>query len=185
MTRKWKTNQTTSKIYKPYINGKPKRPETHQYPYLGPKVAVVAGKLDPTVDRICFLSYLSNGDESGEKDPGNEFRGSKNGGKEVLVGLKLPENTKIRRPKLAAAAAFAGPIQARPAAAGRKFYRRGRLVVLLLPVRRVYSNGGRNWLPRLKPDRPKNGSRRPNSGFSGFWDFLSGFGVGSSLGTQN
>ena len=54
MTQKWKTNQTTSKIYKLYINGKPKRPGTQQYPYLGPKVAVVAGKLDPTIDQICF-----------------------------------------------------------------------------------------------------------------------------------
>ena len=54
MTQKWKTNQTTSKIYKLYINGKPKRPGTQQYPYLGPKVAVVAGKLDPRVDQICF-----------------------------------------------------------------------------------------------------------------------------------
>ena len=54
MTQKWKTNQTTSKIYKLYINGKPKRPGTHKYPYLGPKVAVVAEKLDPTVGQICF-----------------------------------------------------------------------------------------------------------------------------------
>ena len=54
MTQKWKTNQTTSKIYKLYINGKPKRPGTHPYPYLGPKVAVVARKLDPTVGQICF-----------------------------------------------------------------------------------------------------------------------------------
>ena len=38
-----------------------------------------------------FLSYLSNGDESGEKDHGNEFRGSKNGGKELWGGLKLPK----------------------------------------------------------------------------------------------
>ena len=45
--------------------------------------------------------------------------------------------------------------------------------------RRVYSSGGRNRLPRLTPDRPKNGLKRPNSGFSGFEDFLSGFEVGS------
>ena len=49
-----KTNQTTSKIYKPHFNGKPKRPGTHSYPYLDPKVAAVAGKLVPTVGRICF-----------------------------------------------------------------------------------------------------------------------------------
>ena len=54
MIQKWKTNQTTSKIYKPHINGKAKRPGTHQYHYLGPTVAVVAEKLDPTVDQICF-----------------------------------------------------------------------------------------------------------------------------------
>ena len=67
-----------------------------------------------------FLPYLSNGDESREKDHGNEFRGSKNGVNELWVGLKWPENTKIRRPKFAATAAFADPIRARPAAAGRK-----------------------------------------------------------------
>ena len=54
MTQKWKTNQTMSKIYKLYINGKPKRLGTQQFPYLGPKVAVVAGKLYPTVIQICF-----------------------------------------------------------------------------------------------------------------------------------
>ena len=38
-----------------------------------------------------FLSYLSSGDESGEKDHGNEFRGSKNGGDELWGGLNWPE----------------------------------------------------------------------------------------------
>ena len=60
-----------------------------------------------------------------------------------------------------------------------KFYGQDRPVVALLPVHRMYSSGGRNLLPRLKPDRPKNGLKRPNSGFSGFRDFLWGFGVGS------
>ena len=83
---------------------------------------MVVGKLNPTVDRNCFFPYLSNGDEYGEKDHRNEFRGSKNGGKEVWVGLKLPENTKIRRPKLAATAAFVSPIRARPAAVVREIY---------------------------------------------------------------
>ena len=48
-------------------------------------------------------------------DRGNEFRGSKNGGREVWVGLEWPENKKIRRPTVAAVAAFTGPIWARPA----------------------------------------------------------------------
>ena len=54
MTQKWKNNQTTSKIYKLYIDGNPKRPGTQQYPYLGPKIVVVAEKLDPTVGQLCF-----------------------------------------------------------------------------------------------------------------------------------
>ena len=70
-----------------------------------------------------FLLYLSKGDESGEKDHGNEFRGSKNGGREVWVGLKWPENDKIRRLKVVAAAAFDGPIRARSAEVGREISR--------------------------------------------------------------
>ena len=67
-----------------------------------------------------FLSYLSNGEDSAKRDNGNEFRGSTNGGKEVWVGLRWPENTKIRRSKFAVAAPFAGLIRARPAAVGRE-----------------------------------------------------------------
>ena len=65
-----------------------------------------------------FSSYLSNDEESKENDHGNEFRGSKNGGREVWVGLEWPENGEIQQPKVAAAAALAGQIQARPAAVG-------------------------------------------------------------------
>ena len=36
------------------------------------------------------------------------------------MGLRWPENTKIRRPKFAAVAAFAGSIRANPAAADRE-----------------------------------------------------------------
>ena len=71
-----------------------------------------------------FLSYLSNGDESREKDHGNEFRGSKNGGCEVWVGLEWLKNGEIRRSKVAAAAVFADPIRAHPAAAGHEISRR-------------------------------------------------------------
>ena len=41
------------------------------------------------------MSYLSNGEESAKRDHGNEFRGSKNGGREVWGGLKLPEKLKF------------------------------------------------------------------------------------------
>ena len=71
-----------------------------------------------------FLLYLSNGDESGEKDHGNEFKGSKNGGREVWVGLEWPENGEIRRPKVAVVVVFAGPIRARSVSAGREISRR-------------------------------------------------------------
>ena len=109
-----------SKIYKPHINGKPKRPGTHQYHYLVPTVPVVAKKLDPTIGQFCFRRNFQMVRNQKKRDHENEFRGSKNGGKEVWVGLKWPENTKIRRPKFAAAAAFAGLIRACLAATGRK-----------------------------------------------------------------
>ena len=70
-----------------------------------------------------FLPYLSNSDDYGEKDHGNEFRGSKNYGREVWVGLEWPKNDKIRQPMVAVAAVFAVLIQARPAAAGREILR--------------------------------------------------------------
>ena len=57
---------------------------------------MVAGNLDPTVGQLCFLSYLSNSEESAKRDHENEFRGSKNGGREVWVGLKWLENAENR-----------------------------------------------------------------------------------------
>ena len=80
MTQKWKTNQTTSKIYKLYINGKPKRPGTQQYPYLGPKVAVVAEKLDPTVGQICFRHIFQAVRNMRKKTMGMSSEGPKIGG---------------------------------------------------------------------------------------------------------
>ena len=41
-------------------------------------------------------------------------------GERYGFGLEWPENDKIRRPKVAAVAVFAGPIRACPAAAGRE-----------------------------------------------------------------
>ena len=55
-----------------------------------------------------FLPYLSNGDESREKDHKNEFRGSKNGGNKLWGGLKWSEmvekSRNVRLPSVAAAA---------------------------------------------------------------------------------
>ena len=97
-------------------------------------------------------------------------------------GRKMTKSDDPRWRLLPCSPAQLGRVQRRLAV---KFHGDGRLVVVLLPGQLVYSGGGQNQLPRLKPDRPENGSKRPSSGFSGFLDFLSVFGVGSSLGTQN
>ena len=99
-----------------------------------------------------------------KKDHRNEFRGSKNGWREVWVGLEWPENEENRRPTMAATAAFAGLIWARPAAVRLDSWRQGHLTLLFLPGRHVCKVGGRNRLPQLKPDWPENSSKRPNSG---------------------
>ena len=53
-----------------------------------------------------------------------------------------------------------------------KFYRKGDLAVLLLPGQRMYQGGGLKRLPRPKPVWPKNGSKQPNSGSTGFAEFF-------------
>ena len=80
MTQKLKTNQTTSKIYKIYINGKPKRPGTQQYPYLGPKVAVVAEKLDPTIGQNYFRRIFQTVRNLKKKTTGMTSEGPNMGG---------------------------------------------------------------------------------------------------------
>ena len=137
MTQKWKTNQTTSKIYKLYINGKPKRLGTQQYPYLGPKVAVVVEKLDPTVGQICFrrifqtVRNLRKGttgmSSEGPKMVGGRYGSTWNGRKIGKSGdppwrpspCSLARSRRVRR-------WFAV-----------KFFWRRRLVVALLPGQRV------------------------------------------------
>ena len=137
MTQKWKTNQTTSKIYKLYINGKPKRPGTQQYPYLGPKVDVVAEKLDPTVDQNFFrlifqtVRNLRKG-TIGMSSEGPEMVGGRYGlawnGRKIGKSCDPPWR----------------PPPCSPAQSERvrrwfavKIFRRRRLVVALLPGRRM------------------------------------------------
>ena len=160
MTQKWKTNQTTSKIHKPYINGKPKRPETHQYPYLGPKVAVVAGKLDPSVGQLCFCRIFQTVRNLQKETTRMSSEGPKMVGRRygsAWSGQKMQKNGDPRWQPQPPLPARSWNVRRRRLAG--KFYRRGRLVVLLLTGRRMYSGSGRNQLPRLKPDRPKNGSK--------------------------
>ena len=137
MTQKWKTNQTTSKIYKLYINGKPKRPGTHKYPYLGPKVALVAEKLDPTVGQICFrrifqtvrnLRKVTTGMSSeGPKMVGGRYGSAWNGRK-----IGKSDDPPWRPPQCSLARS--GQVRRRFAV---KFRRRRRLVVALLHGLRV------------------------------------------------
>ena len=61
------------------------------------------------------------------------------------------------------------------------FGRKGRLTLPFLPGRRVCKDGGRNLLPRLKPDWLENGSKRPSSGSTGLEEFFSGFRTGYPL----
>ena len=156
MTRKWKTNQTTSKIYKLYINGKPKRPGTHHFPYLGPKVAMVAGKLDPTVDRICFCHILQTVINLKKRTMEMSSEGPKMVGERygsAWNGRKMEKSDDPRWRQLPSLPTRSGRIRRRLAV---KFYDQDHSMVVLLPILCVYSSGDRNQLPRLKLDRPKN-----------------------------
>ena len=63
-----------------------------------------------------------------------------------------------------------------------KFHGDGHLVVALPPVRHVYSGGGRNRLPWLKPEWPENGSKQPSSRSMSFGGiFLRFLGLGTPL----
>ena len=157
MTQKWKTKQTTSKIHKPHINGKTKRPGTHQYPYLGPKVAVVARKLGPTVGRICFCRIFQTVMNLEKRTKEMSSEGPKMVGERYGLAWNGRKMTKSGDPRWRLPPCWptpSGRVRRRLAA---KFNDDGHLVVVLLPGRRIYSSGGRNRLPRLKPERPENG----------------------------
>ena len=156
MTKKWKTNQTTSKIYKLYINGKPKRPRTQQYPYLGPKVAVVAGKIDPTVGQTCFHRIFQTVRNLKKRTMGMSSEGLKTGGGRygsVWNGRKTAKSDDPRWRKLPRLPNRSGRVRQRLTL---KFCRQGLLAMILLPGRHVYQGGGRKRLPRPKPVWPKN-----------------------------
>ena len=137
MTQKWKTNQTTSKIYKLYINEKPKRPGTQKYPYLGPKVAVVAGKLDPIVGQICFRRIFQTVRNLRKGTTGMSSEGPKMGGGRYGSAWNGRKTSKSDDPSWR-------PLPRSPARSGRvrrwfavKFGWQGRLVVVLLPSRNM------------------------------------------------
>ena len=172
MTQKWKTNQTTSKIYKLYINGKPKRPGMQQYPYLGPKVAVVAEKLDPTVGQTCFRRIFQTVRNLKKRTMGMSSEGPKMGGGRYGSAWNGRKTAKSDDPR------WRQPprLLDRSGLVRRwltvKFCLKGHLAVLLLPGGLVYQVGGRKCLPQPKPVWPKNGSKRPNSGSTCFGEFF-------------
>ena len=133
-------------------------------------------------DNFVFVVTL-NGEESAKMDHGNEFMGSKNGGNELWVGRiwpKMAEKSRnFRCPTVAAAAAspaLSGHVQRRLAV---KFHRHDRLDVLLPPVLRMYSDGGRNRLLWLKLERLANGSKRPSLVLTSLGSFSRVFGAQS------
>ena len=172
MTKKWKTNQTTSKIYKLYINGKPKRQVTQQYPYLGSKVPVVAGKRDPTVGQTSFRRIFQTVRNLRKRTTGMSSKGPKMGrGRygSAWNGRKTAKSGDPRWQPPPRSPARSGCVRRRLAV---KFHDQGRMVVALLPGWRMYQEGGRKRLPRLKPDWPENGSKQPSSGSTGLEEFF-------------
>ena len=192
MIQNWKTNQTTSKIYKLYINGKPKRQGTQQYPYLGSKVPVVAGKCDPTIGQPSFHRIFQTVRNLRKRTTRMSSEGPKIGGgryESAWNGRKTAKFNDPRWPSPPRSPARSGRVRRRFAVI---FGRQGRLTLLFLPGQRVCKDGVRNSLPRLKADWPENGSKRPSSGFTGLGEFFSGFGAEMSVlgldtlfGTQN
>ena len=152
MTLKWKTNQTMSKIYKIYINGKPKRPGTQQYPYLASKVPVVAGKRDPTISQTSFCRIFQTVRNLRKRTTRMSSEGPKmRGGRYGLAwnGRKTKKTSDPPwRPSPRSPARF-GLVRRLFAVI---FGRQGHLTLLFLPSRRVCKVGGRNHLPWLKPD---------------------------------
>ena len=171
MTQKWKTNQRTSKVYKLYNNGKPKRPGTQQYPYLGSKVFVVAEKLDPTVGQICFLCIFQTVMNLKKRTTGMSLEGPKIGGGwygSAWNGRKIAKSGDPRwllSPRLPTRS---GRVRRRLAV---KFHGDGRLVVARLLGWCMCKGDGQSRLPRPKPDWPENGSKRPSLESFGFGEF--------------
>ena len=137
----------TSKFYKPHINGKTKRPGTHWYHYLGPTIAVVAEKPDLSFGRFRFHCNFKTVRNPQKKDHVDEFKRSKNGGKELWGGLKWPKNG---RKSQNSGEKTVQPSSGSPSRSRRvwrrlavKFYGRHRPVVPHLVVRHVYSNSFR------------------------------------------
>ena len=128
-------------------------------------------KLDPTVGQTCFRHIFQTVRNLRKRTTGMSSKGLKMGGGmhgSAWNGRKIGKSDDPPwrpPPRLHARSGMVGWRLA------GKFYRRGRLALLLLPGWSVCKGGGRNHLPRPKPVWPKNGSKRPSSGSTGFGEF--------------
>ena len=80
---------------------------------------MVAGKLDPIVDRICFCHIFQTVMNLEKRTTEMSSEGPKMVGERYGSAWNDRKNDKIWRPKVAAAAVFAGPIRGRPVVASR------------------------------------------------------------------
>ena len=133
---------------------------------------MVAEKLDPTVSQTCFRRIFQTVRNLKKRTTRMSSEGPKRGGGRFGSAWNGRKTAKSDDP-------LWRPSPRSPARSGRvrrrlavKFHGDGRLVVALLPGRRMYQVGGRKYLPRPKPVCPKKGSKRPNSGSIGFGEFL-------------
>ena len=133
----------------------------------------MAGKLDPTVGELCFcrifqtVRNLQKG-TMGMSSEGPKMVGGRYGS--AWSGQKMQKNGDPRRRSPPPSPARSGHVRRRFAV---KFHGRDHLTLLLLPGRHVYKVCGRSRLPRLKLERPENGSKWPNSVFTILWSFFS------------
>ena len=136
---------------------------------------MVAGKLDPTVGQLCFccifqtVRNLQKGTK-GMSSEGPKMVGGRYGS--AWSGQKMQKNGDLRWRQPLPSPARSGRVRRRFAV---KFHGRDHLTLILLPSWHVCKVGGRSRLPRLKLERPENGSKRPSSVFTILGSFFLGF----------
>ena len=136
---------------------------------------MVAGKSDLSFGQFRFRCNFQTVRNLQKRDHVDEFRRSKNGGKELWGGLKWPKNG---RKSQKSGDKMVQPPSDSPARSRRvrrwlavKFYGRHRSVVAHLIVRCVYSNSGRWCLVWFNLPRRANGQNDPTQ--SRFGELLS------------
>ena len=140
---------------------------------------MVAEKLDPTVGQLCFCHNFQTVRNLQKGTTGMSSEGPKMvemsygvaGNGQKIKKLQVTHDGRRHR--------FAGRSRRIWRRLAMKFHGRLQLDVPLPPVRRVYSDFGRNRLLWLKLERPANGSKWPNLMLTGLGSFYRVFGVQS------